>query len=76
MNLISQNDQMLLNCLQSNLNKSKSMTRVNRTQNVYLFIKMEINNAMLFRKPINPIKKIIHHKNQNNLTIKLINQLE
>ena len=52
------------------------MTRVNRTQNVYLFIKMEINNAMLFRKPINPIKKIIHHKNQNNLTIKLINQLE
>jgi len=30
MNLISQNDQMLLNCLQSNLNKSKSMTRVNR----------------------------------------------
>ena len=57
MNLISQNDQMLLNCLQSNLNKSKSMTRVNRTQNVYLFIKMEINNAMLFRKPINPIKR-------------------
>ena len=57
MNLINQNDQMLLNCLQSNLNKSKSMTRVNRTQNVYLFIKMEINNAMLFRKPINPIKR-------------------
>ena len=30
MNLISQNDQILLNYLQYNLNKYKSMTRVNR----------------------------------------------
>ncbi len=30
MNLISQNDQMLLNYLQSNLNKYNPVTRVNR----------------------------------------------